>query len=187
MKGAIHVVVCSLSLLGPSLLGLGLGTGCATIVDISVDERAELSRYRTWSYAVSTVDASRSEAAPLHQLLAPLIEEALSARGFEHTLDGADFLVGYHFGLRYQVELVDTPRAPYLLSSSHSSASYWIEGSDQERRTYRDLRLAIDVTDRTGRAIWQGELQRRREAYTPLGLANAVAKLLERFPQRSGS
>lgn len=177
MRGAIYLV---------SLILAWLGVACSTTVDVAFDEREDFSRYRTWDWlphAVPHVDAPHRDAPALDARLARLIERALRGRGFERTGDRADFFVTYQLVLRRQTVVVYVPFAPYLLSSNHSSPSYWIEGSEKESRVYEDIHLAIDVTEGRGRSIWHAALERRVEEGSALPLDDAVATLLERFPR----
>ena len=72
--------------------------------------------------------------------------------------------------------------APYFLSSHHGSASYWIEGSTRERRVYREVRLAIVITQGDGRTLWQASLERRAKESSEILLKDIVGSLMEHFP-----
>ena len=181
MRAGIHLV----AVLAASVVSASVGVGCATKLDVVFDEREDFSRYRSWDWlrhGVPRVDAPQADAGALDAHLARLIERRLLESGFERAGDRADFLVTYRLGLRRRALLVNEPMAPYLLSSHHSSASYWIEGSQQVLRVYDDIRLLIGITDTDGRSIWHGTLERRVEYRPSLPLRDAVATLLERFP-----
>lgn len=180
MRGAIHRAAIVLA---------WLGVGCSTTVDVRFDEREDFSRYRTWDWlphGLPNVDAHRNARA-LDAHLARLIERELLERGFERAADRPDFLVTYHLVLRQRVAIVDEPAAAYLLSSHHSSPSYWIEGSRKVTRVYREIRLTIGVSEaREWMMIWRATQQRTLEDARVLPLDDAVETLLDRFP-RPGS
>jgi len=188
MRGALEFLA-SLRPAAPAILGMLLlgSLGCSTIVDVAVDERADFSGYRTWRWAsrsVPQIDAPQSNRALLDALMTRSIERGLEARGYERDGDPPDLLVDYVLSVQRRLVLVEVPRAPYLLSSLSSSASYWIEGSETQKRLVSDLRLRIDVSSSAGELVWRAELQRRLEQGQDLDLDAAVATLLGRFPER---
>ena len=175
-----------------SLVLVSLGIACATQVDVTLDERADLSQLRTWTWLPAGtspemgVDAPHRDAAGLHAHLGRLVERELWAQGFERS-ERADFFVIYHLVLKPRSVAVQVPRAPYLLSSMSYSPSYWIEGSDEEIRVYEDFRLVIGLLSEPGRLLWRGVVERKVVAGKALSLDTAVADLLERLPSRAPS
>jgi hypothetical protein len=166
---------------------LALGVGCASTVDVVYDERQDFSSYRTWDWLpqdLPSIDAPHSNADALDARLMRLIERELVASGFPRAGAGPpDFFVTYHLALRRRSVLIDEPAAPYLLSSLHSSPSYWIEGSRKAKRVYEDVRLAIGMSEGRGRMIWRALLQRTLEDPSLLPLDADVATLLARIPR----
>jgi hypothetical protein len=165
---------------------MALGVGCAATVDVVVDEREDLSQYRTWDWsprARANVDAPDGNAAALDARLARLIEQHLAANGFERTGYRADFFISYRLALRSRAAVIIQPRAAYELSSHHSSASFVIEGSERVTRVYEQIHLAIGVTEAGGRTLWRAELMQEEEDIFALKLDDAVALLFERFPR----
>ncbi len=162
------------------------GLACATTTRVSFDESADCSSFRTWDWlgrVARLVDGQRGGGPDLDGLLSHLIQRSLAARGYERSRGHPDFFVTYDFKLQRRTRIVEVPRAPYLLSSHHSSASYWIEGSDTELRVYRDLRLSVAVVEPGGRIVWKGVLRRELHEGQKSGLAEAVANVLGRFPR----
>ncbi len=182
MRGIIYVI---------PLLAAWLGLACASSVDVRFDERADFSRYHTWSWlpdAASRVDAPHADPARLDAQLARLIEEQLGQHGYERAAERADFFVSYRLALHRHAVEVEVPRAPYLLSSYSSSPSYWIEGSEVKKRIFEDLQLVVRVAGPDGRTTWQAALKRRLEDGSGLRLDDLIVTLLERFPaHRNGS
>jgi hypothetical protein len=178
MRGAIHLA---------AILLTALGAGCATTVEVSIDEREILSRYHTWDWSSCNrvvIDAPDRNAASLGARVARRIEDGLHANGFERAEGRADFYVSYRLALRSQAVVVVQPRAAYELSSLHDTPSYLIESSEQVTRVYEQMRLAISVTGRQGETLWSAELRRRDEDIFALKLEEAVETLLGRFPQQ---
>ena len=176
MKGTVHLVALSVAC---------LVSGCTSTVDIGFEDRNTLSHYSTWDWrpdAMPTVEADPFDERPLRAQLNQLIEQALQGRGFERAHHHADIFLTYHLARRRRVEVVNVPMAPYYLSSHHGSASYWIEGTNKERRVYWELRLAIVVTQADGRTLWQASLERRANESSRIPLEEVVAALIEQLP-----
>jgi hypothetical protein len=186
MRGTIRLVAIFMTGLGLTWLGVG----CSTTVEVDFAQREEFSRYRTWSWlplSRSYVDAPHADEAALDAQLARLIEQALLESGLERGGDDADLFVNYRLALPRRKEPVNVPRAPYLLSSHHSSASYWIEGTSQKALVAEDVHLAIGFVDPSGRMVWRGTLVRRGQAGVVLPVDDAVATLCGRFPRREAA
>jgi hypothetical protein len=180
MRGAVHLAAAIFA---------WLGVACATTVDVAFDEEEDFSRYRTWDWlprAARAVDAPLGHTPALDARLARLIERALRARGFERSDGPADLFVSYY--LRVQREFVTVRETPamQLLSSFHSSPSYWIQATQSELHSYERGHLTIVVAGRRQqRVIWRGEFEGRfREAFAP-HLEEVVWSLLERFPPQT--
>ena len=164
------------------------GLACATTTRVALDERANFSSFHTWDWhgrVAQLVDGQHGGGPDLDGLLSHLIQRSLADRGYERSRRHPDFFVTYDFKLQRRSRTIQVPRAPYLLSSHHSSASYWIEGSDTELQTYRDLRLSVAVIERGGRVVWKGVLRRELADGQNSALAEAVASVLARFPRAS--
>lgn len=184
MRGVVPLLLLAL------VLSIGPVLGCSTIVDVAFDEGEDFSRYRTWDWqrrGARAISAPGEEGAALDALLRRLIGRELVARGYRRVDAPPDLWVGYQLRLRRRLVVVEVPRAPYLLSSHHASASYWIEGTDTEKRAVEDARLDVIAVSAAGRVVWQGALQRRTEGEAGLDFEQAVERLLERFPERVDS
>src|SRR5262245_51943205 len=185
MQGAVHRAAIRLAaLLLIPWLGLA---GCGTTVDVVLDEREDLSRYRSWDFffrGVPKVDAPERDERELDARVAWLIERELERRGFRRSSDRPDFLVGYHLSLRRREVVVEEPAAPYLLSSMTSSPSYLIEGGSRRvKQVHEDMRLAIRVGGAESRRYaWRAILLRTLVNPSGLPLDDAVATLLDRLP-----
>jgi hypothetical protein len=176
--GPIHAVLIVLT---------GLAMACSTIVDVSVNAGTDLSSQRTWSWqtrAGGVVDAPRSRSA-LSTRLDRAVERELTVRGYQQVPQDADLRVMYHLSLQPRSESVQVPRAPYLLSSMSSSASYWIEGTDVEQRAYQQVRLGIHIRDPAGRELWSASLSEKVNEGQQLDLDAEVATLLRRLPDHA--
>jgi hypothetical protein len=166
-----------------------IGAGCSTrVVEARYDENEDFSLHRTWSWLSRTtesIDAPGADARSLDAFFTHSIDDDLAKRGLERTRQAdADLLVAYRFSLRQRGEVVTVPAAPYLLSSHHASASFWVEGGRQEIRVSRDVDLWIGMLDPDGRVVWQGAFRERVPQGTALRLREVVARVLERFPVR---
>jgi hypothetical protein len=175
--------------------GLGLlallvslaSAGCMSPVRVTVEEPGRLDGLRTWDWLPpgsspqAGVDAPQRNEADLHAQLGRLIAQELRRRGYERSGD-ADLHVIFQLVLEPRRVIVQRPRAPYLLSSMNQSASYWIEGTDEEIRIYESFRLVIGIVDEPGQLVWRGVLDRQVDEGKALSLDHAVARLLDRLP-----
>lgn len=175
MRGTVHLL---------SLLPVCLGIACAAMVNVSVDESANFSRYETWDWLpeTATVDSKTTSLPPsVVALVARNIEESLYAQGLRRSSDGADFFVEYDVGVRRRAARVQQPVASRLVDSYSSAPSYWVEGTDVVTRMMNDLTLAIRISEAQGRTTWAGSLEQSVEEGLSLPIESAVANLLGRF------
>ena len=176
MKGTVQLIALSLAC---------LATACTSTVDVAFEDHRTLSRYSTWDWrpdATPSIEADPEEQPALQAQLDRLIEQALRKRGFERAHRDADIFLTYHLAHRLKVEVVNVPMAAQYVASHHSSASYWISGTNQEDRVYREVRLAIVVTQADGRTLWQASLVRLVQEDTEMLLEDIVGPLIEQFP-----
>jgi hypothetical protein len=171
----------------PGLLAFSawLTLGCAHSVAVDIDEQEDFSSYRTWDWMPQIrpkVVAVSGNGSALEAQMARLIEASLHEQGLERSSDHPDFYLTYFLFVKRQTEIVQQAVAPYLLVSHHSSPSYLIEGSVEERRQYNHFRLAIGVSQSPGRMTWRAAVVSRVPAETELPLDDAITLLLERFP-----
>ena len=174
MKGAIHLALLPLTC---------VGLGCATTLDVVVDEHEDLSLYRSWDFvpALRNADTPPIGAGALNAAVALMIAHELGTNDFARVAEGADFLVEYQLTVLPHEVTVNVPMAPYLLDSHDSSASYWIEGSRKEIQIHRNVRLAIAILNPEGRFVWRALLVRNVEPGRDLEIADSVARILEDF------
>jgi hypothetical protein len=164
------------------------GLACATSTRVGIDDRADFSSFRSWDWhgrVAPLVGGQHVAGRDLDALLGQLIQRSLASRGYRHSHRSPDFFVTYDFALRRRSRVEQVAHAPYLLSSLHASPSFRIEGGETTYRVYRQLKLAVAVTDAGGKVVWKGVLQREFEEYQNPGLADAVASVLARFPKAS--
>lgn len=178
-----------LAFLGFLAVGLVLwgGVGCVgPVVDVDFDEGEDFSLYRTWSWlphTTSNLDVPGGKPEELDALLAHTIAGHLEQGGLRRVRSReADLLVGYRFSVRQRAEIVNVPRAPYLLPSLHASNSWLIEGSERETQIHRDVELWIGLLEPDGRVVWQGAVRRRYEKGEAFRLRDVVSALLDRLP-----
>jgi hypothetical protein len=161
--------------------------GCVSTVRVTVQESETLSALSTWDWLPpgssprAGVVAPHRDEADLHAELGRLVAEELRSHGYARSAD-AGFHVIFQLVLEPRRVIVQRPRAPYLLSSMNQSASYWIEGTDEEIRIYESFRLVIAIVDETGRIAWRGVFDRQVDEGKPLSLDRAVAALVARLP-----
>lgn len=164
------------------------GLACATTTRVGLAEDADFASFHTWDWhgrVAPLVDGQHGGGSDLDGLLSRLIHRSLAERGYTRSRTHPDFYVTYDFELRRRIRIEQTPRAPYLLSSMHSSPSYWIEGSNRTQRVVRRMRLSVAIFEPGGRIVWKGVLDDELGEHQPAELAEAVEGVLARFPAAS--
>lgn len=167
------------------ILVAAIATGCATAMEVSVDETADFSGVRTWAWLPGgrNVDAVPGEAQPLDALTSRLVEAELRRRGLARVAGGADLLVGYELQVDRHLVAVNETSAAEFLSSHHYSHSYVVQSTEARMDVYDHGYLRLVVTDGTReRRLWQGELWARRRGDFARHLPEAVSRLLGDFP-----
>jgi len=176
-----HLAILLLALL-PVLPGMA----CAPPLNIHLDERADFARYRTWSWlpdAPRTIDAPVPYAIGLDRGLARLVERTLGERGFVRVERGGDLRVGAALNVRREIESVMETGAVEHLSTYTSDGTYLVQRSTLRQVTYDRSRLAIfAIHPGSQTVVWRGSLERRDVGGFPPHLGEAVARLLDRFP-----
>jgi hypothetical protein len=153
---------------------------------VGIDEEHDFSRLRTWDWhgrVERLIGGAHPGRGNLDTLLGGLIERSLFERGYRRSRTAPNFFVTYDFRLQRRVRLVDLPRAPQLLSSHHSSPSYWIEGTETARVLYRKLQLSVAVMEPGGKMVWKGVVERDVQDGQQVALADLVSRVVERFPR----
>jgi hypothetical protein len=168
-----------------------LGPGCATHVDVSIEQQRDLAGYRTWNFLsqrARSVDAPVSDVRGLEHAVTRFVERCMRSRGFERATERPDFHVLYFLEVRRErLILEETPAA----SSLHSLQGpvYDIQVEPRSRvETYETGRLRIFVTDAADDAvIWQGDFAGRFRGELSPHLGGAVSDLLELLPEATTS
>ena len=163
------------------------GLGCTTSLRVDVDDTADFSSYRTWSW---NIEPSEHPADPTPEELhiaaavAREIQVAMHARGFEYVDDGADLLVVPELRItRRHVIFHRATNAKYL-PSLHASPSYHIEGlTVPETRVIERTVIHVVILDRAREAVvWRGRLRGTfQHAFGP-HIAPTVAELMHPLP-----
>jgi hypothetical protein len=179
MAGAVHFAAAIVAL---------LCMGCATTLDVNVDERQELTGFCTWNFLplwAGNVRAPHGNEPALGARLTRLVEQGLAERGFKRVTDTPDFFVTFYLDVRRQYVIVsETPATQYLNSMHHPvvSPSYDIQATQRRVEAWEIGRLTILVSDPDEQGVvWRGDLEGRYRDPIPSHLPEAVTSLLERF------
>jgi len=173
-------------LLCAPLLLIPLLSGCASKIEAAFDPGEDFAGYHTWDWQTlggPWVESSQASPSALHSELRSLIGQGLSLRGYVRGPERPDFFVRFRLSLERRTEQIAVPRAPYLLSSMNSGASYWIEGTESVLRSFDDMQLSIEVSGRSGRVVWTAATRERLDEGQSPDLDAVVKALLARFPE----
>jgi hypothetical protein len=173
-----------------ALAALVLGLGCASQspIQVAYDQRADLSRFRTWDWIEGDAIFVHApyDAAGVEARLSALVESALRERGLERAPGSAEVRVAAMLvGVRH-VEAYRRARAMQTLYSNHDIGGYEVQGEEEERRTVDRCRLAILLTGpHQEQLIWKGVSEAQHANGCAPHLDEAVADLLAGFPPSS--
>ncbi len=167
--------------------------GCSTIRSGShVDETADFSDYRSWSWIADDphVAADEIPVSPLtHAKIREAISEQLRIKGYEFAAEreSADFVVSYTVGRRDKLRVSSWPVAYRGPWGWHVAGSrYYVR--EYEEHVYTEGSLSVDVFDALSRQpVWHGWAEKsvtERDRQDPTEvIRDGVARLLEPFPR----
>jgi hypothetical protein len=168
-----------------------LAAGCAAPAPIEVtwDQREDLSRFRTWDWIEGPavhVRAPVGNEADARSRLSAVIERALRERGLARAPGGGEVRVAALLvGIRtYQV--FRRARAMQTLNSYHDIGGYEVQADEMERRAVDRCRVAIFLTGpRQERMIWQAVSEQEHPDGCARHLEDTIAELLAQFPPQT--
>ena len=165
---------------------LALSLGCATPVEVSYDASEDFSRLRTWDWIEGdaiVIHAPFEDEARVAAMLARSIERELAPRGLMHVSGHGQVRIGAIFSAVRDHEYFERMGAVATLHSFHDSPSFETQAVHTEVRVVDRCRVALYMSHaRSGRLIWQSELQDRFPGGCRDQLHAAVAQLVEGFP-----
>lgn len=165
------------------LLLATMGSGCATWMQVDLDQETDFSQYRSWGWQPREPSPRRARPSALDIQVARQIQSALLDRGLYYVDEDPDLLVFVRLVITPEQATEHTTPAVQRLSSLHDSASFEIQVTETVVHYYERGRLAIEVTDaRQQREVWRGKIEGRyREAFRP-HLNEVIVRLVGRFP-----
>jgi hypothetical protein len=171
--------------LGAAILA-AFSLACASSVDVSIDQRKDLTGFRTWNFLThrsGNVRAPDGNRIDLDVTLTRLVERCLAARGFERVTSQPDFYVSYFLEVRREVVVMAETPAMQTLDSLNDSASYEIQATERRVEIHELGHLSIFVTDAEEQAVvWRGGFEGRYLGAISPHLESAVASLLRHLP-----
>jgi hypothetical protein len=169
-----------------SIVLLSSIVGCATTMNLRVEDPGDIARFRTWDWLRDDgerVDASADPDSELELQAARQIEESLSALGFRRSPGSAEIFVVFDLTIRRGVVEVARTGAVQTLHSLHNSPSFEVQATQYEMRPYEIVDLKIVAIDpRERRVVWRGSFARRYGEAGPPHINDAVVQLLARMP-----
>jgi hypothetical protein len=158
--------------------------GCATTLNLRVEDPGDVARFRTWDWLRDDGERVHAPADRDSELqVARQIEESLSARGFRRVPGSAEVLVDFDLTIRRESVEVASTGALQTLHSLHSSPSFEVQATRYETLHYEiaDLKIvAIDPRERS--VVWRGSFAQRYEEARSPQINDAVAQLLAKMP-----
>lgn len=169
----------------PVAFTLLLLAGCASgpAVKVDADPSANISNYRTYSWAYQ--DPPRGMNPLAYQRVRESIDASLASRGYTQAQPG-DFAIGFTLGARDKVEVTDFgPYAPFYPGYGRGFRGGWAAPyNNVDVRNVTEGTLAIDIYDAaTKKPVWHGvATQNIGSNVTQQHIDTAVSSVLAKFP-----
>lgn len=166
---------------------LSIGVGCAGPLAVELDEDADFSAYRTWTWHVSSpADFVRQspEQLALVGSVARHVRVQMTSRGFVYARSDADLLVTPELRVRRRHVVSHRAQTDRFVPSAHASPNYIIEGlTTEHRQIVESTSLSVVVADRrTGRVVWRARLREAFDGDFAAHVGPSVVALMEPFP-----
>ena len=175
-----------------SLIALAALTlaGCETGPQIrSVSEPgANLSAYRTYSFAPNPGTNRGGNVTPLTTFFQTAITREMTARGFQHVESGGDLLVNFNARVSEKADIQSTPGpGPYYGYGYYGYRGGLYSGPEVQTVRYKVGTANIDVVDAKRKVVvWEGiaeqELSDQIMQNPQPAIDNVVTKMFAQFP-----
>jgi len=180
-----------------SLIALAALTlaGCETGPQIrSVSEPgANLSAYRTYSFAPNPGTNRGGNVTPLTTFFQTAITREMTARGFQHVESGGDLLVNFNARVSEKADIQSTPGpGPYYGYGYYGYRGGLYSGPEVQTVRYKVGTANIDVVDAKRKVVvWEGiaeqELSDQIMQNPQPAIDNVVTKMFAQFPGRAAA
>jgi hypothetical protein len=172
-----------------ALAAAAIGCAAPPPVEVTWDDREDLSRFHTWDWISGHavfVRAPDGDATRLEERLSALIADTLRERGLQRTPGKGEIRVAAVLVATRSYESFRRARALQTLYSFHDIGGFEVQGEDLERRPVDRCRVTIYITGpHQERILWQGASQEPHSDGCAAHLDGAVTGLLERFPGKA--
>jgi hypothetical protein len=169
--------------------------GCETGPQVrSVSEPgANLSSYRTYSFAAQPGTNRAGNITPLTTFFETAITREMNARGYQQVESGGDLLVNFNATVTEKADIQSTPGpGPYYGYGYYGYRGGLYSGPEVQTVRYKVGTANIDVVDTKRKVVvWEGISEQELTSEVmknPEGaVANAVAKMFAQFPGRAAA
>jgi hypothetical protein len=169
--------------------------GCETGPQIrSVSEPgANLSAYRTYSFAPNPGTNRNGNVTPLTTFFQAAITREMTARGFQHVDSGGDLLVNFNARVSEKADIQSTPGpGPYYGYGYYGYRGGLYAGPEVQTVRYKVGTANIDVVDAKRKVVvWEGiaeqELSDQIMQNPQPAIDNVVTKMFAQFPGRAAA
>jgi hypothetical protein len=169
--------------------------GCETGPQIrSVSEPgANLSAYRTYSFAANPGTNRGGNVTPLTTFFETAIKREMTARGFQHVESGGDLLVNFNARVSEKADIQSTPGpGPYYGYGYYGYRGGLYAGPEVQTVRYKVGTANIDVVDAKRKVVvWEGiaeqELSDQIMQNPQPAIDNVVTKMFAQFPGRAAA
>ncbi len=179
--------------LGVLALAAMLLAGCETGPQVRSysEPGANLSSYRTYSFAPQPGTNRGGNVTPLTTFFETAIAREMNARGYQHVDSGGDLLVNFNARVTEKADIQSTPGPMYGYGYYGYRGGMYM-GPEVQTVRYRVGTANIDVVDaRRKVVVWEGigeqELTSSVMQNPQAAVDNAVAKMFAQFPGRAAA
>ncbi|WP_420155667.1 DUF4136 domain-containing protein [Siphonobacter sp.] len=190
MKTFLHPLLLLLSL-------LWVASACTT-VNVDKSSRANFSKYKTFAWMDSDVQAGKN---PVYyneiatQNLENAVESTLAEKGYQRDENNPDMLIGYHFFVEQKERTVSDPAplyGPYMGWGRWGWRGWgpawygWGSGRQSHREKYEAGTVVLDIVDaKTRKLVWRGSVEKAVDNPTQISrqLERDVNKIVEKVPE----
>ena len=168
-----------------------IGAGCETGPQVrSISQPgADLSSYRTYSFAAQPGTNRGGNVTPLTNFFETAIAREMNARGYRQVESGGDLLVNFNARVTEKTDVQSTP-GPMYGYGYYGYRGGMYTGPEVQTVRYKVGTANIDVVDaRQRKVVWEGVAERELTAEVMKNpqpaIDQTVAKMFAQFPGRA--
>ncbi|MDR6195975.1 DUF4136 domain-containing protein [Siphonobacter sp. SORGH_AS_0500] len=174
-----------------------IGSACSS-VNVDKSRKADFSRYRTFAWMDSDVQAGKNPAyynEIATQNLEAAVVNTLNEKGYKENTRNPDMLIGYHFFVEQRERTVSDPSpmyGPYMGWGRWGWQGWgpawygWGGGPRYRQEKYDAGTVVVDIVDaKTQKLVWRGSVEKAVDNPTQISrqLEREVSRIIDKVPE----